>query len=70
MAGQIIARPDNHQCSAAYPVGLALPHKADLVSGCDEIVGTSPALQAVLSGVIKVARTDSTVLIKIGRAHV
>lgn len=42
---------------------LALRHEADPVSMFEEIVGTSPALQAALSGVIKVAPTDSTVLI-------
>jgi transcriptional regulator with GAF, ATPase, and Fis domain len=35
----------------------------DRVSMFEEIVGTSPALQAVLSRAIKVAATDSTVLI-------
>jgi hypothetical protein len=29
----------------------------------DEIVGSSPALKSVLSGILKVAPTDSTVLI-------
>jgi formate hydrogenlyase transcriptional activator len=42
---------------------LALPDEVDQVSMFDEIVGTSPALQAVLSRATKVAATDSTVLI-------
>jgi transcriptional regulator with GAF, ATPase, and Fis domain len=42
---------------------LALRDEVDRVSMFEEIVGTSPALQAVLSRAIKVAATDSTVLI-------
>ena len=42
---------------------LALRDEVDQVSMFEEIVGTSPALQVVLSRVIKVAPTDSTVLI-------
>jgi transcriptional regulator with GAF, ATPase, and Fis domain len=42
---------------------LALRDEVDRVSMFEEIVGTSPALQAVLSRVLKVAATDSTVLI-------
>ncbi len=42
---------------------LALRGEVDRVSMFEEIVGTSPALQAVLSRVVKVAATDSTVLI-------
>jgi transcriptional regulator with GAF, ATPase, and Fis domain len=42
---------------------LALRGEVDRVSMFEEIVGTSPALQAVLSRAIKVADTDSTVLI-------
>ena len=42
---------------------LALRDEVDRVSTFEEIVGTSPALQAVHSRVIKVAATDSTVLI-------
>src|SRR5258707_13632346 len=42
---------------------LALRDEVDRVSMFEEIVGTSPALQAALSGGIKVAATDSTVLI-------
>jgi transcriptional regulator with GAF, ATPase, and Fis domain len=42
---------------------LALRDEVDRVSMFEETVGTSPALQAVLSLAIKVAATDSTVLI-------
>jgi transcriptional regulator with GAF, ATPase, and Fis domain len=42
---------------------LALRDEVDRVSMFEEIVGTSPALRAVLSRVIKVAATDSTVLV-------
>lgn len=42
---------------------LALRGEVDRVSMFEEIVGTSPALQAVLSRAVKVAATDSTVLI-------
>ncbi len=42
---------------------LALRDEVDRVSTFEEIVGTSPALQAALSRVVKVAATDSTVLI-------
>jgi transcriptional regulator with GAF, ATPase, and Fis domain len=42
---------------------LALRDELVRVSTFEEIVGTSPALQAVLSRAIKVAATDSTVLI-------
>jgi PAS domain S-box-containing protein len=42
---------------------VALREEIDRASMFEEIVGTSPALRAVLSGVSKVASTDSTVLI-------
>jgi PAS domain S-box-containing protein len=42
---------------------VALREEIDNASMFEEIVGTSPALQAVLSRVSKVARSDSTVLI-------
>jgi transcriptional regulator with GAF, ATPase, and Fis domain len=42
---------------------LALRDEVDRVSMFEEIVGTSPALQTVFSRMIKVAATDSTVLI-------
>src|SRR5260370_30921427 len=42
---------------------LALRDEVDRVSMFEEIVGTSPALQAVLSRAVKVAATDSTVLL-------
>jgi formate hydrogenlyase transcriptional activator len=46
-----------------YRENLALRDEVDRVSMFEEIVGTSPALQATLSRVVKVAATDSTVLI-------
>ena len=42
---------------------VALREEIDKASMFEEIVGTSPALQAVLSRIAKVARSDSTVLI-------
>ena len=46
-----------------YRENLALRQEVDQVSMFEEIVGTSPSLQGVLSRVIKVAPTPSTVLI-------
>jgi transcriptional regulator with GAF, ATPase, and Fis domain len=46
-----------------YRENLVLRDEVDRVSMFEEIVGTSPALQAALSRVVKVAATDSTVLI-------
>jgi formate hydrogenlyase transcriptional activator len=46
-----------------YKENLALREEIDVNRMFEEIVGSSPALQAVLSGVAKVAPTDSTVLI-------
>jgi transcriptional regulator with GAF, ATPase, and Fis domain len=46
-----------------YRENLVLRDEVDRVSMFEEIVGTSPALQATLSRVVKVAATDSTVLI-------
>src|SRR6201987_5697594 len=46
-----------------YRENLALRDEVDRVSMFEEIVGTSAALKAALSRVIKVAATDSTVLI-------
>jgi formate hydrogenlyase transcriptional activator len=42
---------------------LSLPEQIDQAAMFEEIVGASPALRSVLSQVIKVAPTDSTVLI-------
>jgi PAS domain S-box-containing protein len=42
---------------------VALREQIDRVFMFDEIVGSSPALKTVLSGIVKVAPTDSTVLI-------
>jgi PAS domain S-box-containing protein len=46
-----------------YKENLALRDEVDRVSMFEEIVGTSRTLQAVLSRVVKVAPTDSSVLI-------
>ncbi len=46
-----------------YNENLALREEIDVARMFEEIVGSSPALQAVLSKVAKVAPTDSTVLI-------
>jgi PAS domain S-box-containing protein len=46
-----------------YKENLALREEIDITRMFEEIVGSSPALQAVLSQVAKVAPTDSTVLI-------
>ena len=46
-----------------YNENIALREDIDKASMFEEIVGTSPALQSVLSRVAKVAPTDSTVLI-------
>jgi PAS domain S-box-containing protein len=46
-----------------YKENLALRDEVDRISMFEDIVGNSSALQAVLSRVIKVAPTDSTVLI-------
>jgi transcriptional regulator with PAS, ATPase and Fis domain len=46
-----------------YKENIALREDIEKVSMFEEIVGSSEALQTVLSNVVKVARTDSTVLI-------
>jgi transcriptional regulator with GAF, ATPase, and Fis domain len=46
-----------------YEENLALREEVDQASMFEEIIGTSPALQEVLSRVAKVASSDSTVLI-------
>lgn len=46
-----------------YKENLALREEIDITRMFEEIVGSSPALQAVLARVAKVAPTDSTVLI-------
>jgi transcriptional regulator with GAF, ATPase, and Fis domain len=46
-----------------YKENLALRDEVDRVSMFEEILGTSQALQAVVSRVVKVAPTDSSVLI-------
>ena len=46
-----------------YKENIALREEIDSASMFEEIVGESPALQAVLTRIAKVAQTDSTVLI-------
>jgi transcriptional regulator with GAF, ATPase, and Fis domain len=46
-----------------YKENLALRDEVDRVSMFEDILGSSPALQAVVSRVVKVAPTDSSVLI-------
>src|SRR5258708_16806971 len=46
-----------------YEENLALREEVDQASMFEEIIGTSPALQEVLSRVAKVAPSDSTLLI-------
>src|SRR5580700_1941282 len=46
-----------------YKENLALREEIDITRMFEEIVGSSPALQAVLSQVARVAPTDSTVLV-------
>jgi transcriptional regulator with GAF, ATPase, and Fis domain len=46
---------------------VALREEIDQAFMFEEIVGSSPALRAVLSSVVKVAPTDSTVLISVKR---
>ena len=46
-----------------YKENLALREEIDVNRMFEEIVGSSPALQVVLSQVAKVAPTDSTVLV-------
>ena len=46
-----------------YKENLALREEIDVTRMFEEIVGSSPALQAVLAQVSKVARSDSTVLV-------
>src|SRR6516162_5023175 len=46
-----------------YKENLALREEIDVARMFEEIVGSSPALQAVLSQVAKVAPSDSTVLV-------
>src|SRR5438874_1369077 len=50
-------------CSSDLDENLALREQIDQAFMFEEIVGSSPALQTVLSSIVKVAPTDSTVLI-------
>ena len=49
---------------------VALREEIDKTSMFEEIVGSSPALQAVLSRISKVAPSDSTVLITLSLIHI
>jgi transcriptional regulator with GAF, ATPase, and Fis domain len=74
MATQTVALPNDRQVAGdlklvrqrreqLYEGTLVLRDEVDRISMFEEIVGTSPALQAPLSRLVKVAATDSTVLI-------
>ncbi len=56
---------DDHKASKeqAQHENLALREEIDTMAMFEQVVGTSPRLQAVLARATKVARTDSTVLI-------
>jgi transcriptional regulator with GAF, ATPase, and Fis domain len=58
----IMADPEQSEGRPKHE-GVALPEEIDKGSMCDKIVGSSGALQKVLSLVSKVAPTDATVLI-------
>jgi PAS domain S-box-containing protein len=57
------AEEEQAQLAALQHENVALREEIDNASMFEEMVGTSPALQTVLSRVSKVARTDSTVLV-------
>jgi transcriptional regulator with GAF, ATPase, and Fis domain len=61
-AAIFIADPQQSQERLKHE-SVALPEEIDKGSMCDDIVGSSGALQKVLSLVSKVARTDATVLV-------
>src|SRR5258705_13924656 len=64
MASVAVIMADPKQSEAGLKQeSVALPEEIDKGSMCDEIVGSSGALQKVLSLVSKVAPTDATVLI-------
>ena len=78
VVGTVMDVTEQHQAQAAletafeeikalkdrlYNENIALREEIDRSSMFEEIVGESPALQAVLAHVVKVAPTDSTVLI-------
>src|SRR5260221_4414056 len=64
MASAAVLIPDPKQSEERLKHGsVALPEEFDKGSMCDEIVGSSGALQKVLSLVSKVAPTDATALI-------
>src|SRR5277367_4036942 len=58
----LMANPKRSEERLKYE-SIALPEEIDKGSMCDEIVGSSGALQKVLSLVSKVAPTDATVLV-------
>ena len=61
-AGMVNADPKQSEERLKHE-SVALPEEIDKGSTCDEIVGSSGALQKVISLVSKVAPTDATVLI-------
>ena len=64
MASVAVFIPDQRQSEERLKhESVALPEEIDKGSMCDEIVGSSGALQKVLSLVSKVAPTDATVLV-------
>ena len=64
MASVAVFIPDQRQSEERLKhESVALPEEIDKGSICDEIVGSSGALQKVLSLVSKVAPTDATVLV-------
>src|SRR3984957_9339187 len=64
MASVAVIRADPKQSEERLKhESVALPEEIDKGSMCDEIVGSSGALQKVLSLVSKVAPTDATVLV-------
>src|ERR1700751_1525964 len=64
MASVAVIRADPKQSEQSHKQeSVALPEEIDKGSMCDEIVGSSGALEKVLSLVSKVAPTDATVLI-------
>jgi transcriptional regulator with GAF, ATPase, and Fis domain len=61
-AVMVIADPNQSEERLKHE-GIALPKEIDKGSMCQEIVGSSAALQRVLSLIAKVAPTDATVLV-------
>src|SRR5258705_4618670 len=64
MASVAVIMADPKQSEGGLkPESVAMPEEIDKASMCDEIVGSSGALQKVLTLVSKVAPTDATVLV-------